>query len=110
MEHLISVPLSRSFSFLPLPLQKLFRKSGWKGNVPQTTEATELKPGIRNQELVQGLEPSHKGRSFKDSQSSSFYVLREHGSLLVRKAFNGLLSSTLAPAQQHLKSTTKHLP
>lgn len=82
----------------------------WKGKVPQTTETTELKPGIRNQELIQEIEPNKMGGSCKDSQPSSFCEPREHGSLLAGTSFNGFLPSSSALAQQHLKSTTKHLP
>lgn len=49
------------------------------------------------------------GRGHKDSQSSSSREPRERGSLLVRKAFNGLPHSPPTLAQQHLKNTTKHL-
>lgn len=91
MQHLISVTLSWSYLVSSsAPLKMCLGKAGyWKGKVPQTTETTELKPGIKKQELVQEIEPSKMGRNCKDSHSSSFYEPREHGSLLVVKLWMG---------------------
>lgn len=91
-------------SFLYSSKISLGKASFWIGKVPQTIGGTEPKPGIKNQELCQRLEPSNMGRGCKDSQSSTRCEPRECGSLPFGKLSMGfhlvlqLLSSSILKA------------